>query len=686
KDAARAPLKAAAAAQPGYANVITRFVNASAGLGDASSGIAAARRALGLTLSETERGALSRTIGYAWVKRGEELRTTGSITDVADAYAIAHLLTPDDPGILRALGGAWWSAGNLEQAWVTYLNAFHMDPKDKGGLEALVGLGAQLGREAEVRRLLGAYSDDSTVRGVLRGLDFQLELAQANEALRRGDLPDAYNRYLRLQAKDPANADVLRGLASVKLAQGQEAEALVLFRKARAAQPNNPWALLGEASALIAAGDLVAAAATLDELSGTTDIALAAEVKRARVSLLIKQGQLYMAARQDVEAWQAFRDALALTPTTWVCHNLGALYARHHQYTLAQAFFEEAFFLDATNLYARLGKASLLIELGWLEEAQTVIEQLPPDNPDVAAARRSLEVARAVREAEDARRAGDPDEARRVIKGVYEKYPNDPSARAAWDNEQLGSPEPEEVLTAARQLLIADPVNTRALGAALNAAHTLRKTDTVLPLFETAAARGGDEEKAWLERARIAASTEKALVMHQEARHDDAEQLLDALEERAGDDLSSRAMVGGAWLEIRETRRALEAFDRALALDSDDASALVGKAGTLATMGRTSEGIELLQLAWDEHHDPTVGLALAELYRSRHQLKQVDQVLTELDALTNERPVTDPLPDLELPSGRAPEPLTAAPRRYVLPPSQEAQRHELREASPGGGW
>jgi predicted Zn-dependent protease len=682
----RTPLRAAATARPANANVVTRYVNASASTGEAQSAIEFARRGLARTLSETERAALAGTLGFAWVKRGEELRVSGAITDVADAYAVAHLLNPDDPGILRALGGAWWSAGKLEQAWTTYVSAFQMDPKDKGGLEALVGLGAQLGREAEVRRLLGAYSDDATVRSVLRNLDFQLELAQAGEALRRGELADAYNRYLRLQAKDPTNPDVLRGLASVKLAEGDEEAALVLFRKARAAQPGNPWALLGEANALISAGDLTAAEATLAELQGTTDIALAAEVKRAKVRLLVRQGQLLEKADRDHEAWRAFADALELGPDTWVCHNLGTLYAKHHQYDLAQAFFEEAFFLDATNLYARLGKASLLIERGWLEEAQTVLEQLPPDDPDVAAARRSLEVARAVREADVARRVGDTDEARRIVQTVYEKYPSDPAAKAAWENEQLGSQEAEEVLATARQILISDPTNTRALGAALNAAHTLRKTDTILPLYETAAARGGDDEKAWLERARITASTEKALVMHGEARHDDAVELLGALEERAGDDIPSWSIIGGAWLEIRETREALEAFDSALKIDSEDPSALAGKAGTLSTMGRTAEGIELLEAAWDEHHDPTVGLTLAELYRARHQLKQVDETLAELDALSNDREPTDPLPALALPSGREPEPLAAAPRPYVLSPAQEAQRRDLRESSPGGGW
>jgi tetratricopeptide (TPR) repeat protein len=685
-EASKAPLRAAALANPRDAAIVTRYVNAAVTTGESLAAIEASRRTIGATLSDTERTALSGSLAYAWVKRAEELRRSGSIYEVADAYAVAHLLNPKDPGMLRALGGAYWSAGKLEDAWTAYVHAFQMDPKDKDGLNALVGLGAQLKRQDDVRSLLGGVSDDPSVRGVLRDLDFQLELAAANEALRRGELDNAWGQFLRLQAKDPSSPDVLRGMASVKLAQGDQAGALELFRKARASRPDDPWALLGEANALIAADQLGAAQAVLDELGEPSDVGLYTEARRARVRLLVKQAQIDMKADRDTAAWQALSTALEIEGDTWVCHNLGTLYAKHRQWDLAQAFFDEAYFLDASNLYPRLGKAGLLIERGWHEEAQTILDQLPSTDADVIAARRALEVARAQREADVARRIGDEKEARKIIEAVYARYPEDPYARAAWENEQLGSSDPEEVLAAARAILLSDPVNERALGSALGAAHRMGKTDTIVPLYETAAARGGPKEKVWLDRARITASTEKALDMHADARHDDAVELLEALEERAGVDVAAWSIIGGAWLEIRETKRALEAFDEALSIDAADSAALVGKAGTLSSMGRSTEGIDLLESAWQTSRDPSVGLGLAELYRARNQLKQVDRVLAELDATPNDPPPVDPLPALRLPSGAEPQPLAAAPRAYVLAPEQEARRRELREASPGGVW
>jgi hypothetical protein len=57
--------------------------------------------------------------------------------------------------------------------------------------------------------------------------------------------------------------------------------------------------------------------------------------------------------------------------------------------------------------------------------------------------------------------------------------------------------------------LIKDVLDERALGAALRASHNLGTTDIILPIFEAAAAKGGPAHTRWLNRARIAAGTEK---------------------------------------------------------------------------------------------------------------------------------------------------------------------------------
>jgi thioredoxin-like negative regulator of GroEL len=680
------PLEAAVRARPSDAAAVAAFVNAAVEVGAAERAIAAARLGLAAARTDGDRARLVGSLQYGWVKRAEELRAAQEVDRVVDAYGVSHLLNPEDLGIFRALGGALWGAGRTEEAWASYLDVFRLSPKDPDGLNALSALSIQLGREDELRQMLAPYADDATVRKVLRELELREALAEADALLRSGDVKGAYDRYLRLQARDPSNADVVRGLASVKLAEDDVEGALELFRQARAMDGDSPWSRMGEANALLAAGEIEVASQILDELEGTADVALRQEISRARVRLLVAQGKALSDAGDDQGAWKAYAKALELGPDTWVCHNLASLYAKHRQYDVARAFYDEAFYLDGTNVYARLGKASLQVELGWLEEAEAILDTLPADNADVAAARRSLEVTRAVREADVARRIGETAEARRIIQAVYEKYPGDPAAEEAWKNEVLESGTPEEVLAAARGFLIKDVLDERALGAALRASHNLGTTDIILPIFEAAAAKGGPAHTRWLNRARIAAGTEKGIALHEQGRHDDAAGMIGSLEERAGQDATAWDILGGAWLEIRETKRALDAYDKALLVDPRDNGALVGKAGALSTQGKARDGIAVLEEAWQRDRDPEIGLALAEQYRAARQLKQVDRVLTELEGLGPMRPPVDPLPVLELPSGRAIEPIEAAPQPLVLAPSMEARRRVLRESSPAGGW
>lgn len=683
---ARAGLFAAVTANPGDVDLLGRYVNVAMQDGAVEEAAGVVHRALALTSSDTARGRLLGSLRYVWIKKAEAARDAGRHDDARDAFAVSHMLAPTDPGVLRALGGARWTAGALGDAWTAYVAAYRLEPTEPGGLDALVALAAQTRREDELRRLLGPYEKDARVQAVLRKLDMASETATADRALQAGQVDEAYTRYLRLQAKDPSNASVLRGLGTVLLVQNKPDEALAYFLRAHALEPQGPWSKLGEANARIALGELETARALVEELSKRDDPGLAPEVRSTRRRLLVAEGERHAAADRDEQAYTAFTEALTLQADTWGAHQLANLYAKHRQFDLAQAFYEESWRLDTTNIYPRLGRAALLVRAGWFDEAATLLDTLPATDPDVIAARADLDVARAVYDAELARRVGDEEQASALLRAVLERYPDNQSAKAAWATDQLDARPPEEALATAKAMLLQDPVDTHALGAALTSAHKLGRTETILPLFEAASARDADLGGRWLARARVAAAAERAVKLDREGRHDDALQLLDATTARVTTDLASWSILGGAWLELRETKRAIAAFDAALAIDPTDSAALGGKAGTLATMGRTADGIELLESAWAVEKDIDIGLALADLYRARRQLKQASEMLDGIDALGNPVVPKDPLPAFPPPSGAEVVPFEIAPGPTRMTPSQEERRRTLRRDAPESAW
>jgi tetratricopeptide (TPR) repeat protein len=677
KAEAVAPLAVAVAADPSDVDLIGRLVDAAAGHGQPMIAVRAARQGLEVAPGPV-RPRLVDGLAYGWIKMAEAEKEAARIEEAEEAFAVAHALKPQDGGVLRALGGAWWSDGRTKDAWDAYLAAYSIDPLDPGGLSALVTLSIGLGRTDELRALLAPRAEAGAVRRALRELDLADELVAAQAALTAGDLDDAYARYQRLQAKDPGHPTVLRGLASIRLARGETDAALALFRQARAADPDNPWARLGEADALMIVGELDEAGARLEGLDEGGDPAFGRALRSTRARLLIAHGRKKQAAGEDQAALDDYAHALEIEPSTWACLYVGDLYAAHGQIALARAFYREAWDLDPDNVYARLGEARLLVARGGYDEAETLLSVLPQDHEDVIAAKVSLDVARALEDAEVARRIGEPEEARAYIEAVYRAHPDDPTAKGAWESERLQMGTPEERLTNARAILLEDPTHAAALGALLDAAHRLRKTSSVLPLFEHAAAQGSDKERRLLTTARLAALTERAAVLHEDGRHDDAVLLLERAMEELGEDPVNWSIIGGTWLEIRETKRAMESYDAAMLLAPGEPSPVIGKAGTYATMGRPSKGTEVLQEAWDADRHPEVGLALAEAYFDRNQQKLGEEVLAQLDevAVTGAR---EPLPEIPLPSGRpveAFEDIHSSPR---LSPALEARRRDLKE-------
>ncbi len=683
-DAALAPMKVALDGGLWTPALARHYVEAALEVHRADAALEVARDGVGRSLPAKDQRSFEQLLAYAWVKKGELAKFAGEREKMVDAYAVAHLLQPDDAGVLRGLGGALWGADRPQRAYDVYAAAFELDPDDAGALDGLVKLAVQLEREDEVRELLSDYSSRPAVRTTLRNLDLLDEISAAEAARERGDLEAAYLRYKQIQQRDPENPTAYRGLASIALARGDEARALELFRQARAAEPDNPWSLLGEANGLISVGRFPEAESILSAVDNTPDPKVRTEVRKTRARMLMEQGVVAQRDDRDDEALLRYQESLVLASSTWTFTNLGSLYAKHGQFGEARAMYEEAWSLDPTNVYARIGHAGLYVDRGYLDTGEELLDGLPSSNANVVAARTRISVLRAQKKADDARQIGEIDDARRIVTEMYATWPDDPTAKAAWQTELLDLGAPGVRLTNARSMLAKDAHDLRALGTALDAAHALRKTADVLPLFEAAAEGGEADHLVLRDMARLTTQLERSLAMDDDDRHDDAVGLVEQIMEGASADTSTLTLIGGTWLQLREPKRAEQAFEAARELTGDDPYALIGLAGTYATQGRSGKGIDLLDEAWQSTADPVLGLALADMYQGRRQYKMADEVLEEVARSTGATRSTVPLEVVTLPSGRTISDFPEASEDVPVDPRVELKRRELKEKAPDG--
>jgi tetratricopeptide (TPR) repeat protein len=672
------------------ADLANRLVDCALHVNKLDAAFNTARGGVRMAAGDRDRGILEQSLSYAWVRKAEGAKRDGKAQDATDAYAVAHALLPTDAGVLRGLGGTLWGAGEEDRAFDVYAKAFALDPTNRDGIDGLVKLGLQLDRETEVRALLERQASKAPVRTALRDLDLVEDINAADRLRASGDLDGAWLAYRRLQSKSPNNPAVLRGMASIALARGQEAEALELFAKARKADPGNDWARLSEVDGLIAVKRFSSAENILDDLATVDNAELQLEVARTRARLEMAKGVQHQKDDEDMEAFEAYQRALSYDPNnTWIYTNLGSLYAKHGQYGWARACYEEAADLDDDNLYARLGLVGLQIDRGHLDDAEDALDALPQSNEDVIAAQVRIEVIRAQIEADDAHRIGEHDRAREIIKAIYDTYPDNPAAKAAWEVEVLDVGTVDTRLSNARAILVNDPRNLRALGTVLDTSHTLRTTQAVLPLFETAAKGGTEDHEALLVTAQLTADLERAVKLHEDGRHSDAVGLVEQLKDDAGDNTVNLSILGGTWLQIDEPKRAEAVFVEILdeeTGDPDNADGLIGLAGTYATQGKTNKAITLLEDKWITTQDPRLGLALADLYQSRRQFKAAYDVLTAVEeASAPGARIVDELPDTILPSGREViRPYAYAADARPINTTVELKRRELKDKAPDG--
>lgn len=257
---------------------------------------------------------------------------------------------------------AWVEAGKLREASVEYQAALQRDPSD---VEALFGLShvlGLLGRQAEsariLRRAIAAEPGNTAAR---------LQLAEIS--LRAGNYSEALGLARQVSAANPDDAVAVRLEARALTALGQRDEARRRWEMLLASPRADAAAYLDAAAMEVSAGEVRRAAELLRE----------GLQKFPRSGLLHAElGSILFEASPD-EAAALFARAEALAPDE------GRVWLSHARNLVRQGFVDEGLGLLVQAQRAQSEpvreadlareRARLLMELGELVEAQTVLEE-----------------------------------------------------------------------------------------------------------------------------------------------------------------------------------------------------------------------------------------------------------------------------------------------------------------------
>jgi tetratricopeptide (TPR) repeat protein len=653
-----APLRSAEAAFPNDVELMVGSTNTLTALERADEAIAALHRFAPHMRSESDRARLVAQARYVWVSAAEARKKAGTGDAAVEAYEIATLLAPLNADLLLGLGGTLWSAGRTDEAWRVYDGAYRVAPSNPRVVEGYLELSIATGRTSAAESVLAAAGRDPRLQGIRARAQNAAARAEAQRLLAAGDISGSIVAWRRLQLAAPADAEVLKGLGTSLIAAKDYAGAAAAFREASALKPEDAWARLGEANAHVAAGHPDDAERALGAIEVEGDANFANELLRTRARISQARGDIAAAKGDRGAALDAYREALYLSPDTWVLTGIGGLYLQNGQLEIARTFYREAYAVDPTNAVARRGEVNTHLAAGDVDGAAALMSQFEGDtSADTEELRTRVRVALALRDAERLRGDGRDAEAGRILADLAADNPEDENVREAWHRFQLSEGTAEERFDRARRILASWPADRAALNTAVYSGHQLGRTDQVLPMVEAAAKGGAKDMVALRDAARLAADLDRAVRLDDQGRSEEARRLMDAAEDAAAGNADRWSLVGGTWIDLGDAKRALAAFDEALALDAHNPGAMVGKAGALSAGGRSNEAISLLKAEWDRTGDVEIGLALADQYADRGDGAKARDVLDAIPLSTMRRSGLkgEELPAIATPSGQVPE-------------------------------
>lgn len=604
---------------------------------------------------------------------GEEVKANGNVDGAIDAYLVSLLVAPPSVSDLLGAAGLLWQSQNLGGATALFEEVTRRQPGNVDALLSAVRLHLQSDNEGEALRLLESTSiRDSRVRLMHVTVVNAVRTREARAAGKAGDLEVALVLWRELAEQYPKEPEFLHGLGDVLAGLGDHAAALEQYERAVELDPDDAWAVIGQANALVALGRPEDARTRLSErYPAGRDAVADEELPRVRARAWRATAGREAAAGATLEAFKAYKAAFELDPEVWSITGLGALYQLRDQPEVALAFYDEAHSLDPALEEAHLGRALALEALGRWDDTLAATDELKAREPSEYTRVRRSEIVRrvAVQRAEFLRRSGDAANAVAQLRAVLEAEGESADLHFAIASSALDVSDCQTALASIEAGLKLNPRSRWGLrttvrtGAACKAAEATERV-----LAEADRVAGAGFAAAELRSAAFEVQVQRAESLVAQSRVAEAEYALARAAKFPSMTADEHARLGGAWLGLGDARAAISSFDAAQVEDPGHVSAIIGKGGALRALGRLSEAERYLTESWSRVRDPRVGLQLVQLLIQRGRYSKAARVLDEVRPSTippeaapapAERP--EPLPVLALPSGREVGPRTWPP-------------------------
>jgi tetratricopeptide (TPR) repeat protein len=349
---------------------------------------------------------------HATLNRAQALHLEGRLSEAEAHYRSVLLRQPDTIEAIRGLGALSYQHGRVDEAVALFARGVRILP---GAADLRVNLAESLRvanrPDQAIEHLREALALDATLSDGWNTLG----LVEHMKAHYR-QAESAFREAIRLR---PGYAAAHLNLGNTLAKQGRVEEAAIAFRAAQKIEPENAAALTNLGQLMIESGNLE----LLDEAEALLHRALI--VAPSLAPAINSLGNVFRLKGQFDEALSCYHRALQIDPRSAMpCHNIGKLYQQQGRYDEAAAWFEKAqdvrddparyhanhgslwasrqqydesarsyrlaLIHDGNMADAHHGLGASLLELGFLDEAETCFQEAIRIDASLTASRLGL--------------------------------------------------------------------------------------------------------------------------------------------------------------------------------------------------------------------------------------------------------------------------------------------------------
>lgn len=229
--------------------------------------------------------------------------------------------------------------------------------------------------------IIAVAQDHATIRHYKERVDdTPPEIAQAEDAIQKGDFAGAETLLRKALEKDANNYQAWFDLAFVLNRQGRSDESIAAYRKSVAAKPDVFESNLNLGLMLVRANNPEAE----QFLRAATTLKPTAHIEEGQARAWLALGH-WLENKKPEDALQDYRKAAELTPKDPEPHlSAGLLDERQNNFAAAESEYKQVLALDPQSSEAAIGLTNLYMKSGKLSDAEPLLRWLVSERPNDA--------------------------------------------------------------------------------------------------------------------------------------------------------------------------------------------------------------------------------------------------------------------------------------------------------------